>query len=939
MNCDDTYGLASWGWTVLSSYSSSALHFERELWFGSGHESLRMSRRSLRLHTGTGHYGDDNPFELSLNSSAIYSRKDDKLRSRRDYQSFSGSTPQTPRPSTSFQHAHNSTLNSCPPSDASLLSSLLDESYIHERTLVERCWDSGHHSTVDPTPQTSSAQNDYNCKDCSFSSDRRENHGSPSTSSAPHADAGHQASFAQSPSAASFPTASNTTVYCRDNRRNKTGVLRVLSQMFVHIIRKMATYVAFIFTLLMQCILLKGLLLSMWGCCVRLCKRLSGFMAAVLRKILWWRKKPSVTFNEGVVRKLHRFPQYCRLEVEVSIKDVIVHQKGNEKYYSTMSVKEVVVQERPKHSGVLWKAASASVLRLVNLFAQFLPMLSKLLFLVPFLLFLALWYWGPSGLVALLPSDNHHKPPISQTYTSDAKEGPSPVKTNSQRASVLMTSVEAERFTRLEEGLAQLWDRVAGGLLRQEEQHTEVLSLYNTLRVEFHRHTDRESMAKWIGDMLEERFSYLKKEVEKQSKGTQQTREKRKDDGQSENARLAEAEALLQTLTRKTEELQRKHEQEVQRRLEQEQAQRNKVSEDETGKHDPDDSDDSDGSSSEVVLSEVKRLDNELDRIRDDVQGLMGCKDRCEQLDVLKNSVSEHVEKEVRSLFYGSDNADEPELPDSLMQWLSDKFVSTTELQITLRALESSILGNLSLQIDENQSPSKETITKTVLHATGDAGLTEDDVQLIVNNALKIYSQDRTGLVDYALESGGGSILGTRCTVLFDTKTALMSLFGIPLWYFSQSPRVVIQPDVHPGNCWAFKGSTGYLVIGLALKIVPTAFSLEHIPKSLSPTGSISSAPREFTVYGLEEEYQEEGQLLGQFTYDDEGDALQTFSVTEEVKESFQIIELRVLSNWGHPEYTCMYRFRVHGELAEESDTDTDAADGDADGEGDIDTE
>ncbi|XP_055032325.2 SUN domain-containing protein 1 isoform X8 [Misgurnus anguillicaudatus] len=834
MNCDDTYGLASWGWTVLSSYSSSGLHFERELWFGSGHESLRMSRRSLRLHTGTGHYGDENPFELSLNSSAIYSRKDDKLRSRRDYQSFSGSTPQTPRPSTSFQHAHNSTLNSCPPSDASLLSSLLDESYIHERTLVERCWDSGHHSTVDPTPQTSSAQNDYNCKDCSFSSDRRENHGSPSTSSAPHADAGHQASFAQSPSAASFPTASNTTVYCRDNRRNKTG---------------------------------------------------------------------------------------------------------NEKYYSTMSVKEVVVQERPKHSGVLWKAASASVLRLVNLFAQFLPMLSKLLFLVPFLLFLALWYWGPSGLVALLPSDNHHKPPISQTYTSDAKEGPSPVKTNSQRASVLMTSVEAERFTRLEEGLAQLWDRVAGGLLRQEEQHTEVLSLYNTLRVEFHRHTDRESMAKWIGDMLEERFSYLKKEVEKQSKGTQQTREKRKDDGQSENARLAEAEALLQTLTRKTEELQRKHEQEVQRRLEQEQAQRNKVSEDETGKHDPDDSDDSDGSSSEVVLSEVKRLDNELDRIRDDVQGLMGCKDRCEQLDVLKNSVSEHVEKEVRSLFYGSDNADEPELPESLMQWLSDKFVSTTELQISLRALESSILGNLSLQIDENQSPSKETITKTVLHATGDAGLTEDDVQLIVNNALKIYSQDRTGLVDYALESGGGSILGTRCTVLFDTKTALMSLFGIPLWYFSQSPRVVIQPDVHPGNCWAFKGSTGYLVIGLALKIVPTAFSLEHIPKSLSPTGSISSAPREFTVYGLEEEYQEEGQLLGQFTYDDDGDALQTFSVTEEVKESFQIIELRVLSNWGHPEYTCMYRFRVHGELAEESDTDTDAADGDADGEGDIDTE
>lgn len=28
-------------------------------------------------------------------------------------------------------------------------------------------------------------------------------------------------------------------------------------------------------------------------------------------------------------------------------------------------------------------------------------------------------------------------------------------------------------------------------------------------------------------------------------------------------------------------------------------------------------------------------------------------------------------------------------------------------------------------------------------------------VQLIVQNALKLYSQDRTGMVDYALESGG----------------------------------------------------------------------------------------------------------------------------------------------------------------------------------------
>lgn len=88
--------------------------------------------------------------------------------------------------------------------------------------------------------------------------------------------------------------------------------------------------------------------------------------------------------------------------------------------------------------------------------------------------------------------------------------------------------------------------------------------------------------------------------------------------------------------------------------------------------------------------------------------------------------VSEQVDKEVRSLFYGSDKAEELELPESLLQWLSDHFVSTTELQASLSALESSILGNLSLQVEKGQSPSKETITQTVRQATGEAGLSEE---------------------------------------------------------------------------------------------------------------------------------------------------------------------------------------------------------------------
>lgn len=57
------------------------------------------------------------------------------------------------------------------------------------------------------------------------------------------------------------------------------------------------------------------------------------------------------------------------------------------------------------------------------------------------------------------------------------------------------------------------------------------------------------------------------------------------------------------------------------------------------------------------------------------------------------------------------------------------------------------------------------------------------------------------------------------------------------------------QPNVHPGNCWAFQGSTGFLVIRLSMSILPTAFSLEHIPKALAPSGTLRSAPRDFRVY------------------------------------------------------------------------------------------
>ncbi|XP_068109703.1 SUN domain-containing protein 2 isoform X3 [Hyperolius riggenbachi] len=193
-------------------------------------------------------------------------------------------------------------------------------------------------------------------------------------------------------------------------------------------------------------------------------------------------------------------------------------------------------------------------------------------------------------------------------------------------------------------------------------------------------------------------------------------------------------------------------------------------------------------------------------------------------------------------------------------------------------------------------------------------GLKDEEVYEIVNRALERYSEDRIGLVDYALESSGASVVNTRCSETFETKTALLSLFGVPLWYQSQSPRVILQPDSNPGNCWAFRGSQGYVVIHLSSRIRPTAVTLDHIPRSLSPKSTISSAPKDFSVYGLEEETQREGVLLGNFTYRQDGNPIQTFNIKGENILTYELVELKIQSNWGHAEYTCVYRFRVHGE-------------------------
>lgn len=179
----------------------------------------------------------------------------------------------------------------------------------------------------------------------------------------------------------------------------------------------------------------------------------------------------------------------------------------------------------------------------------------------------------------------------------------------------------------------------------------------------------------------------------------------------------------------------------------------------------------------DALLVEVQRLEAELGKVRQDLQGVVGCKGKCEQLDTLQETVSNtnidlcfgftiiltflysldfcaslsqisaqvssqvssHVRKELQALFFGSGGSGE--VPESLIHWLSQRYVSTPDLQASLASLEMSILRNVSLELELNRAQTLgeaesqaetivQTVTGSVQHTAATEGLTEEVINV-----------------------------------------------------------------------------------------------------------------------------------------------------------------------------------------------------------------
>uniref|UniRef100_A0A8B9U5P7 Sad1 and UNC84 domain containing 1 n=1 Tax=Anas zonorhyncha TaxID=75864 RepID=A0A8B9U5P7_9AVES len=886
-------------YALSSSYSSDARDFETKHKIDPVFDSPRMSRRGLRSaaagHNKTDDARSDTLHDSSYSGNVTFREQSKVVRQRKSTNKRSGSVRETPRKTLFSSPIYSQSSFNSHTTDASMVSTVLDESSIQEQTEVNHFWGldddgepkgllgsgtmltQGNGDMATAETQTT-MKNGYICSDCSMLSERKEALTAKSASYVP-----------------------SSRIYSRDrSQKHPSRGMYFFMSKILRLVKHTATSFASLLVQLFQMVLLK---LSYEF------KAHRDYYGSMNVKE-FYREDSHHDVNEESIcddckgKKL--LETYTTEHMQSSrakrVARTISHTFSYAGYFMLHVLRTVgatgwLVSQ--KVLSLLWLAilspgrAASGVFRLLRtgwyqlvtllsllkvfLLRRCLPKIFKLLlFVIPLLFLLGIWFWGFDGFVSLLPLLNWTRIDKVQRI-DDSIYVPEPQPGSSHTVQPTKDTInifDSGRISELEKQMAFVSDRCH----HHDEEYSKVMLLLHNLQDQVAQMGDRSEILKLIENVMGQHLKEMKLEEKTDFLALHREHE----------LRIVMLEDLLKKLSAESKDIQKEFDI----------AKAKTVREDEHNQ----------------LLSRVKKLELELSQVKSELLTGESAKTSCEKIDVIHEKVDAQVKESVRMMFFGDQHKD---FSESLLQWLTSNFVTKSDLQTLLQDLELQILKNITQHMAiTNQRVTSEVVTNVVNNA-GICGITEAQAQIIVNNALKLYSQDKTGMVDFALESGGGSILSTRCSETYETKTALISLFGIPLWYFSQSPRVVIQPDMYPGNCWAFKGSEGYLVIRLSMKISPTAFTMEHIPKTLSPSGNITSAPRKFSVYGLDDEYQEEGVLLGQYIYDQEGEPLQMFPVMENSNNVFQIVELRILSNWGHAEYTCLYRFRVHGKPAE----------------------
>ncbi|KAF6755466.1 hypothetical protein DFP72DRAFT_1067747 [Ephemerocybe angulata] len=265
-----------------------------------------------------------------------------------------------------------------------------------------------------------------------------------------------------------------------------------------------------------------------------------------------------------------------------------------------------------------------------------------------------------------------------------------------------------------------------------------------------------------------------------------------------------------------------------------------------------------------------------------------------------------------------------------------------------------------------SKSNSKEGLRITTPDGQDVTGL----ISHLVDSAVSLTSKDTLAKPDFALHSAGGRVIPSLTSPTYEIRPSTLrgSVLGALTgngYAVGHPPVTAIEPSLHAGRCWPMQGVRGQLGVALAMPVYVEEVSVDHVAREIA--FDMRTAPREMEVWGLVEgqdnierlrrwreervaerraEVEKEGGSvdaeweegewkrmregypeslprnpeyvrLARFVYDIHAPRhVQTFKVDEGVREmgiDFGVVVGRVLSNWGHESYTCLYRLRVHG--------------------------
>ena len=198
---------------------------------------------------------------------------------------------------------------------------------------------------------------------------------------------------------------------------------------------------------------------------------------------------------------------------------------------------------------------------------------------------------------------------------------------------------------------------------------------------------------------------------------------------------------------------------------------------------------------------------------------------------------------------------------------------------------------------------------------------TSKEVADEVRAQMELFRADRTGLVDYAMFSGGGKVVGHSALASAVAKgdgpltNALKGLRGgvhprADEWVISASSEAA-------GECLALEGTRGWVDLRLREAIVVKAVTVEHVHRDVAY--DITSAPKSVKILGWNNTKSPGAgaRVLGSIRYQlldgQGGSAMQTFELGGAPGTAVDHVRFEVESNYGNKDWTCLYRLRVHG--------------------------